>query len=219
MSLPQNWQPQWDERTTRQQIERYTDREHLLRPEQKEQIQQHAEAYGIPYYTGDFDILEAIKQAGAGFVEGFTTLNIAEHPDNEYEQIFRNLGHLAGFAPGIMSKPAAMLGARGFAAAAANLKSIPMRGADFLTKHAKTSAKTLGQSFVGRNQAVDTARNFLMGNKARHIVEGAFHLGTASAISSWQGGVDQMIEAGMGGAVAGGVFRTIGNLTPGTATH
>ena len=40
MSLPQNWQPQWDERTTRQQIERYTDREHLLRPEQKEQIQQ-----------------------------------------------------------------------------------------------------------------------------------------------------------------------------------
>jgi len=219
MPIPANWQPQWDENYTKQQINKYKDFEHLLRPEQQEQIQQHAEAYGIPYYTGDFSLLQAIGQAGAGFVEGFTTLNIAEHPDNEYEQIFRNLGHLAGFVPGIMSKPAAMLGARGFAAAAANLKSIPMRGADFLTKHAKTSVKTLGKSFVGRSQAVDTAKNFLMGNKARHIVEGAFKLGAASAISSWQGGVDQMIESGMGGAVAGGVFRTIGNLTPGTSTH
>jgi len=219
MAVPEGWQPQYNERATRRLLEKYKGRAHKLSEEQQQTLQNHAEAYNLPYYTGDFSLLDAIGQAGAGFIEGFTTLNIADYPDNEYEQIARNLGHLAGFAPGIMSKPAALLGARGFAKAAANMKSIPMKGADIATNYAKQAVKTTGKSFVGRSEAMQTARNFVMGNKAKHIVEGAFHLGTASAISAWQGGVDQMIEAGMGGAVAGGVFRTIGNLTPGTSTH
>ena len=228
MALPENWQPQFNEIQTRRLLKQYEGSAHKLNEEQQKQLKEHAEAYNLPHYDGDFSLLDAIGQAGAGFIEGFTTLNISDHPDNEYEQIFRNLGHLAGFAPGIMSKPAMLLGktalgkaigARTFAKAASQLKSIPMRGADFLQKHAKQSIKTMGKSVVGRSQAVDTAKNFIMGNKARHIVEGAFHLGAASSISAWQGGVDEMIQAGMGGALAGGIFRTIGNLSPGTKTH
>ena len=219
MSLPENWQPQWDEQTTRRNLKRYEGQSHRLTEEQNKELQHHAEAYGIPHYTGDFSLLDAIGQAGAGFIEGFTTVNIADHPDNEYEQIFRNLGHLAGFAPGIMSKPAALLGARGFAKAASQLKSIPMKGADIATKYTKQALKTTGKSFVGRSEAMQTAKNFLMGNKARHIVEGSFHLGVASSISAWQGGIDQMMEGFKGGAMAGGIFRAIGNLTPGTAAH
>ena len=187
MSIPEGWQPQWDENKTRRIIKQYDGQAHRLTKEQQDELQHHAEAYGIPHYTGDFNLLRAIGQAGAGFVEGFTTANIADHPNNEYEQVFRNIGHLAGFAPGIMSKPAAILGARGFAKAASQIKSGPMLGADWITDYTKQAIKTSGKSFVGRNQAVQTAKNFLMGNRARHIVEGAFHLGTASAISAWQG--------------------------------
>ena len=224
MSLPTNWQPSYDEERTRYLVDRYKGQSHLLGKEGEAELQQHAEAYGIPFYTGDFSILEAIKQAGAGFVEGFTTLNIADHPDNEYEQIFRNLGHLAGFAPGIIAGPAKLLpakwiGARTLAASTARLKSLPMLGADVIEKYSKQAIRSAGKGFVGRSDAMKTTKNFLLGDKAKHIMQGAFHLGTASALSSWQGGVDQMLEAAKGGAVAGGVFRAIGNLSPGTSAH
>ena len=55
------------------------------------------------------------------------------------------------------------------------------------------------------------ASAFLLSGKAKHIAEGAFNLGTASALSSWQGGVDSMIDSFFSGAAAGGIFRTIGN--------
>lgn len=69
-----------------------------------------------------------------------------EPADNEYEQIFRNLGHLAGFAPGLIATPL-NLGAKltksvalsnlAKTAAALNDKSIPMAGAKILTKKQK----------------------------------------------------------------------------------
>ena len=137
MAEPTNWQPSYDEAQARKLLKYYEGKAHTLSPEKQEELQRHAEAYNIPYYTGDFSLLDAVGQLGAGFVEGFTTLNIADHPDNEYEGIARSFGHLVGFVPGILAGPAKLLGARGFAAAAAGLKSIPMRGADFLAKHAK----------------------------------------------------------------------------------
>ena len=224
MSLPENWQPEYDEKHTRYLVDKYKGQAQFLSEEDLKKLQNHAEAYNVPFYTGDFSLFDAIAQAGAGFVEGFTTLNIAEHPDNEYEQIARNIGHLVGFAPGIIGGPASLLpktwvGARNLAASAARLKSVPMFGADVATKYAKQAVKSAGKGFVGRTQATRTARNFLLKDQAKHIVEGAFHLGTASGISAWQGGIDAMVEASMGGAIAGGVFRTIGNLTPGTGAH
>ena len=83
MSIPEGWQPQYSENVARRLLEKYKGRAHLLSQEKQQDLQYHAQAYNIPYYTGEFSILDAIGQAGAGFVEGFTTLNIADHPDNE----------------------------------------------------------------------------------------------------------------------------------------
>ena len=53
-----------------------------------------------------FSLTRAFQQATAGFVEGLTTLDlIPKEPRNTGEAIFRQLGHLAGFAPGIMKAP------------------------------------------------------------------------------------------------------------------
>ena len=134
----EQFQPSWDEDTTRNLIKQYKNSPSLYQ-EQLEAIRNHAHYHNVPFYEGEFDILEAIQQAGAGFVEGFTTLHIADPADNEYEQIFRNLGHLAGFAPGIIGGPAKLLGLKRLtqAAAAMNDKSVPMMAAGFLTKKAK----------------------------------------------------------------------------------
>lgn len=148
MSIPKDWQPQWDEQQTRALLKQHDGTAHFLPTKEQEELQRHAEAYGVPYYTGDFSLLRAVGQAASGFVEGFTTLDpgVMELPNNEYEQIARNIGHLAGFAPGIMAGPAKLAGnllkwqgARNFAAtaSAANKWSIPMMSADLATKAVK----------------------------------------------------------------------------------
>ena len=223
MPLPEGWRPTYGEQQARSLLDAYNGQAHLLTPEQQEELQHHAEAYNIPHYTGDFSLLDAIGNVAEGFVEGFTTWNpgVVDTPDNVYEGIARSVGHLIGFAPGILAGPAKLLGARRFAAAVASdkMKSIPMRGASFLEKHAKQAVRTAGKGFAGRSKAFQATKNFLKAGKTGHMLEGAFHLGAASAISSWRGGVDSMIESGMGGAVAGGMFRFIGNLSPGTSAH
>ena len=219
----QQFQPQWTPEETRATIQDYDKNPNFYTETQKNKIREHSGYHGIPFYEGEFDLLDAFKQAGAGFFEGFTTLNLMEPADNEYEQIFRNLGHLGGFAPGILSVPLkglskalpAMTSLKQLSATAAALndKSVPMMGAKFLTKKAKEIAKpVLGTVINKRGEATSTAMNFLLGNRARHVMEGAFHLGAASAISSWQGGVDEMMHSFTHGAMAGGVFRGIGQL-------
>ena len=215
------FQPKWDEKTLRNIISSYKEnpKQH---PEHFTQIiKQHADYHGVPFYEGEFSVADALTDLGAGFIEGFTTLHIGEEPDNEYEAIFRNLGHLAGFAPGIISAPlgaAAKLTKSATLLNAANTvrllndKSVPMFAAKKATEFAKKSVKPfLRQGRNAKNSAVNTASNFILGNRARHIAEGAFHLGTASAVSSWQGGVDEMMSSFVHGGVAGGVFRSIGN--------
>ena len=93
-----------------------------------------------------------------------------------------------------------------------NDKSVPMAAAKVATDFARKNVKPfLKQGRDAKQGAVSTVSNFLLGNKARHIAEGAFHLGTASAVSSWQGGVDQMMSSFVQGGIAGGAFRSIGN--------
>lgn len=127
-----------------------------------------------------------------------------------------------GFVPGILSGPLKALGLTRAAGAAAGLKSIPMKGADIISRQAKKIVRPIVKgSRNSRFKAVDDASNFLMkdpGEVAKHLVEGAFHLGTASAIASWQDGVDTMMQSFLSGGVAGGVFRGIGNVIPGTTT-
>ena len=142
----QQFQPTWDESSTREMIKSYKKNPDWVDPYTQESIRQHSSYYNIPFYEGEFDLLDAFKQAGAGFFEGFTTFNLMEPADNEYEQIFRNLGHLAGFAPGLLATPlglaakATKLTSLGYLANTAKMlndKSVPMFGEKILTKKAK----------------------------------------------------------------------------------
>ena len=83
------FQPQLSEKQTRELLKTIRTNQ-FLSEERKESLRQHASYYNIPFYEGEFDIVDALKHAGAGFFEGFTTFKLMEPADNEYEQIFRN---------------------------------------------------------------------------------------------------------------------------------
>ena len=68
--------PQITPEQTRHYIGLYDKNPGMFPPEQLELIRQHAQYHNIPFYEGDFGILDAIKQFAGGFIEGFTTLNI-----------------------------------------------------------------------------------------------------------------------------------------------
>ena len=214
----QGWQPTLSQDQVRERIELYKRTPSLLNEQSVDDLQKHAVQYNIPFYRGDFNIVDAFKEFGKGVLGGFTTFDPFDRPDNEYEAIARNLGHLVGFAPGIASGPLKMMGAVSLARGAQGLSnySVPMFGANWLTKKAKKVVKpVLDTAIKGRADAVGTASKFLTASRvgqAKHVAEGAFHLGAASAISSWQQGTDAMIQSAFGGAVAGGVFRGIGNF-------
>ena len=203
MSIPANWQPKYSEGDTRRLLERYKGRADRLSEDRLKELENHAQAYNLPFYTGDFSLLSAVNQAASGFVEGFTTFGWADHPDNEYEAISKNLGHLAGFAPSLMAGPFRAAGNIGLlkGASASNIanklsavRSIPMKGADIITKYTKKKIEAAGIGAVGRSEAIKTVNNFYLGEKAAHVIEGAFHLGTASAISAWRGSIDEKMD-------------------------
>tara|TARA_Y100000004_G_scaffold42200_1_gene46115 strand:- start:17 stop:9478 length:9462 start_codon:yes stop_codon:yes gene_type:complete len=216
------FQPKWDEKTLRNIISAYKQNPKRYPESIKQSIQQHAEYHNVPFYGGEFSVADALTDLGAGFLEGFTTLKFGEESDNEYEAIFKNLGHLAGFAPGIISAPlgaaqkltksASLLKAANMARSL-NDKSVPMFAAKKATEFAKKNVKPFLESGQkAKYSAVKTASDFMLGNRARHITEGAFHLGVASGISAWQGGIDVMMSSFVQGGLAGGIFRSIGNF-------
>ena len=179
-----------------------------------ESLRMHSQYHNVPFYEGDFSIFESVKQAGAGFIEGFTTLNIADPADNEWEAVARSVGHLVGFAPGILSAPLSKIRAlQGASKMLRGVKGIPLYFAEkYITpKASKIANAALKSSFGKRAENMGSVTKYLVSKEGRHIAEGAFNLGTASALSSWQHGVDAMLESFMGGAIAGGTFRLIGN--------
>ena len=209
------WQPTLAPEAVQSLIQRYNQAPASLSQQQIDTVKEHAQHYQMPFYDGDFTILDAVKQMGTGFLEGFTTIKKGEDPDNEYEAIARNIGHLIGFAPSILAKPLAFVKYHKFARLSTQLNkfSVPMGGASLIQKGiGKLGKRALSSAGVGRSGAVKAASDFLMGSKIKHIAEGAFHLGTASAISSWHGGVDEMMDSFIGGAQTGGMFRVIGNF-------
>ena len=112
------FQPRLSSDQTRNVISGYKRNPRRYNEQLLDEIRQHASYHNIPFYEGDFSIIDAIKQAGGGFIEGFTTLKVVDPPDNEYEAIARNIGHLAGFAPGMLAGPAKALKLGGLARAA-----------------------------------------------------------------------------------------------------
>ena len=133
-TVEENFTPQYAEPALKQIIQTYKNNPAAFNQEQKDRIKKHAYYYNVPFYEGDFDIVDALKQLGGGLMEGFTTLNVVDHPDNEYEAVIRNVGHLIGFAPNLLAKPLKLLNLGNQARAVAGIRSIPMLGADWVTK-------------------------------------------------------------------------------------
>ena len=183
-------------------------------------LEQHAEYYKLPFAkTSDSflgEVGNVIGQAAKGFGEGFTTLDMGgDPPKGDAQAIARNLGHLAGFVGYVPAMPFKAMKAYRLAEAAKALrgKSLPMQIANFATAKAnKVTNTVLGRALGKRADATKDAVGFLQSNVTRDIASGAFHLGVASAVGSWRGGVDEMLAGFIGGAKTGAVFRGIGNF-------
>ena len=210
--------PTLDEETVRNYINIYKKGEEQLSKEDLALLEKHANFYKIPFALSEVDNDGSIKgmigQLGSGFVSGFSTFNVGDPPKGTWEGIARNLGHLAGFV-GFVPIPAKLARISKLARGLKSFqgKSAPMLAANWAErKVTKIASNALGKGVAARAGATSTAVGFLNTKLAKDIVTGGFHLGVASAVSSWQGGVDEMIKSFIHGAETGAVFRGIGNL-------
>ena len=208
MASVKQWEPSYDKEAIRDAIQKYTYNPEMFDDDQIDDLQNHAQHYRMPFARNEQDqeafLTKVIKNIGIGFGEGFTTLPGetigASEPMDTTEGIARNLGHLAGFVgyvPGAKVLPFLRI-LRG--------KSLPMAAAG---KAQRALKKTFEPALL---EAGGFAKEFAQGNLASDLASGAFHLGVASAVSSWTDGVDAMIESAGFGATFGAVFRGIGNM-------
>ena len=205
MATPQGFRPSLSPQQVKNFKRLYEQKPDQFNEQTVQAIQQHAEYYKLPFAESNKNFIDKTKsimaQAGSGFFEGFTTFKTGEPPVGDAEAIARNLGHLAGFVgyiPGVRA-------ARGM--------SVPMIAARKAEQGVKKIVNPIyGRAIEARAAAGKTATGFLQSNVVKDVASGAFHLGVASSVSSWQGGVDEMMDAFKHGAIAGGAFRGIGNL-------
>ena len=206
-------------------VRQYRYNPRLFSEEQVDQIQELATQYDIPFKrkVEEFNLRKAVSQLSSGFLEGFTTIPVGKiggkEPKTTYEAIAHSLGHLAGFAPGIMAAPLS-LGAKGLTKLGANMTakymqqgaaiagkanhwSIPMMAGDFAKK---------GSDKLLQKAAIETLDGLKKGGGARAVLDQAVHLGAASAMSSIWKGPDEILNAGVHGAVAGGAFGGLGQM-------
>jgi hypothetical protein len=215
---------------TKQYIRFYRKNPRAFSHDQVRSLKQHAQHYNISVDEDELDNtfspLRAIRSAGEGFLSGFTTINIGDQPKNQYEGIARSIGQLAGFVGYLPSKPISaaskLMGGVGWmdrtagVLKAAKGSSIPMYGAGQAEALAGIAAKKLlVKGTASKVNAVKSVSSFLSKEIPTDMLKGAFHMGTASAISSWQGGVKEMANAFGHGAVTGTVFRGVGNVESG----
>ena len=213
-ATPENFSPKYTKEQLNSIIESYKRNPGMFKPEQVDSIKQHAIYHNTGFYEGDFQISEAIKQFMGGIFEGFSTFEVVDPPDNEYEALSRNIGHLLGFAPGLAARPLKLLGLRNAAAGIAGWKSIPLAIGE---KATKLTGKALNQVIpTARADATGTVSKFLLGGATKSVVEEGFKLGVASAVSNWKQGVDGMWEAAKQGGEFGGVFQFLANMVPGS---
>ena len=154
----------------------------------------------------DFKLGRTISQAVSGVVEGMTTLPVGDEPRNFPERVSKSLGHLVGFVGGptkLLAGTKALQGVKGLSTFAKVGGSVPMAGADLAFK--------LAGNLTKRSELIKSFKFLKEGTKSADIIHDALHLGTASAISSWTHGIDEMMSSFMFGSVAGGAFSGIGN--------
>ena len=213
-ATPQNFVPQYNKEQIQGIINNYKQAPTAFKQQDIEKIKQHAIYHNVGFYEGDFQITEAIKQFMGGVVEGFSTYNGVDAPDNEYEAIARDVGHLLGFAPGLAARPLKYLGLRNTAAKLAGKESIPLM---IGSKATNLTSKFLSKNIPSaRADATSLTSKFLTSGAVKSVAEESMKLAVASAASNWKQGVDGMIEAAKGGAEFGGAFQILANLVPGS---
>ena len=215
MAVPQGFRPSLSPAQVRNYRYLYERQPERFDENTLKAVQHHAEYYNLPFAESNKSFAGRIggimKQAGAGLIEGFTTFNVSDDPpDDDAEAIARNIGHLAGFVGYIPT-----FGRTGGVAKAIQAlkgKSVPMYVAGKVQKKAtKVYNESMGKAINARAAASSTATKFLQNDVVKDMAGGAFHLGVASAVSSWQHGVDEMMSSFVHGAGTGAVFRFIGN--------
>jgi hypothetical protein len=195
--------------------------------DQLDYLEQLAEQSEIKFkrMQGEFSLRRSLQQAQAGFIEGLITIDlIPKEPRTTGEAIFRQLGHLAGFAPGILKAPVV-----GMAKLAAKItgRDVKKQGYGRITGAFLDHVNVLDAVSVpmiasrgvknlytkGLKKSKLTSLDFLkQGAKTRAISEEALGLGSAMAVSNiWKGG-DVIADSFVGGMVTGGVFGGIGNF-------
>jgi len=204
----------------------------MFTDDQLDQLEALAYDNGINFkrINSEFNLNRAIRQAFAGAVEGFTTFDLmSEKPRNTGEAIFRQIGHLVGFAPGIAKAPILasskiaqrVLGKKDLSPLSSTLqrnrftqaaldhidilstKSIPMQ----FSRLGK-----LGLDKVLTKTGADSAELLKRGSVGRQIADEAIGLGFASGISNVWKGEDAVLDGFIGGAIAGGAFGGLGNF-------
>ena len=168
----------------------------------------------------NFSLEKTVRQFTTGFASGLTTLPLGDEPRSTYESIAHSLGHLAGFAPSILSVPikgaANIIGKAG----AKSLEDVIRKRGDktvrffdkisvpMMASRSSTRLMNKGLERLGAN-----SKDFLRrGSISRNMADHAIGLASASAISNvWQG-FDGMYDGFIHGAVAGGAFGGVGNF-------
>jgi len=218
---PQQQEQQFTPKITQVQLQQYIStyqgNPRQFSNEQLEYLKEHAQYYNVPFAEDEdihnVKIKNLVRQLGEGYVSGFTTLQVGEVPDNKWERIARNVGSLAGFVGFVPYFPVKTLGPIASAAKMMKGRSVPMVAANYLTKKAgKLVTNFIGKGAIGKAAAAGAAKSFLSKELISSIAKHSFHLGTASAVSSWQGGVDEMMKGFVGGAQTGAAFGAIGNM-------
>ena len=224
-SVEEPWNPSYTQEQVEEYIDAYKANPRQFDPDFLRTVNQHAAHYKMPFAYNEADnqasVGSLVSNIGSGFVEGFTTLRIdKDQPTNEWDAIAKNIGHLAGFVGFLpLSTPLRFLKFKKLAGAVRALKgkSVPMLVAGAATKKAKKVARSMTSGARDARVAAgkDALSVFDRHPMMKDIVEGSFHLGVASSVSSWQGGIDEMMHGFIGGAQTGAAFRGIGNLVKG----
>ena len=212
------FKPFYDQATTQRLLNTYYQVPHTFDESLKNQLFEHAVHFKIPIeeerktapQDTSFDLLRGIKQMGQGFISGFTTFNVGEPTGNEYERIMRSIGSLGGFLGYIPAAPLKALKAFQLANMARALKgnSVPLFVARKATEQAgNIASKVLGTAKSSRGKVFSEVSEFLTKDQVQHVAEGAFNLGVANAVGTWQLGVNEMLKSAAYGATTGGVFR------------
>tara|TARA_Y100001972_G_scaffold64517_2_gene78768 strand:+ start:2710 stop:11016 length:8307 start_codon:yes stop_codon:yes gene_type:complete len=190
-------------------------------PSQLDELKEMSQTVGIDLVEKEqsFNVRRNAKNLMSGFLEGFTTIPTGVQPKTTYEAISHSMGHLAGFAPGILSAPLGLL-SKGFAKTGLGRAAAVFSSAAKVTQRMNNYSVPMffghkASSLVGRglNKAkLDSADFLKKGSATRGILDEATTLGVASAVSGVWKGPDVIMDSLVHGGIAGGMFGGLGNF-------